>query len=115
MGDGVLKIWDHANNGQCRQVCKVPPSEGNEDAKAGGVTRLRWHPTLPFVFTACSDGTVRVWDARNGTIVHTLTGHADMINAIDCNFVSNSGVSLIVSGSDDNTVRLFEVDVAASS
>merc|ERR1712137_1319586 len=105
MGDGVLKIWDHANNGQCRQVCKVPASEGNEDAKAGGVTRLRWHPTLPFVFTACSDG----------TIVHTLTGHADMINAMDCNFVSNSGVSLIVSGSDDNTVRLFEVDVAASS
>ena len=108
--DGVIKIWDLANDGQCRQVCHVAESESN----AGGITRLRWHPTLPLVFTSSSDGAVRVWDARNGVLVKTLTGHSDMINDLDVTFFdpeNEGGMAVIVSGSDDKTVRIYELDI----
>lgn len=109
--DGVLKIWDLANDGQCRQVCRQAAAE---EASVGGITRLRWHPTLPLVFTSSSDGSVRVWDARNGSLVATLTGHADMINDLDVCFIdpeNQGGTAVIVSGSDDETVRVYELDV----
>mmetsp|Transcript_25402 Transcript_25402/g.45852 ORF Transcript_25402/g.45852 Transcript_25402/m.45852 type:complete len:479 (-) Transcript_25402:94-1530(-) len=109
--DGVLKIWDLANDGQCRQVCR--PAEADSDA--GGITRLKWHPTLPLVFTSSSDGIVRVWDARNGSLVKTLTGHADMINDLDVCFIepeNQGGTAVIVSGSDDKTIRIFEMNVS---
>jgi len=121
--DGILKIWDLTNNAQCRQICNVQSSEGDNDTTTtttttGGITQLRWHPTLPLVYTSCSDGAVRIWDARNGTLMQVLTGHTDMINTLDCNFIptnnnNNSGpMSIIVTGSDDKTIRVFEFDVA---
>jgi len=106
--DGVLKIWDLANDGQCRQVCH-PVSE---DSNAGGITRLVWHPTFPLVCTSSSDGNVRIWDARNGSLVQTLTGHSDMINDLDVSFIdaeNEGGTAVIVSGSDDKSVRIYEV------
>lgn len=109
--DGVLKIWDLANDGQCRQVCRYVT---DDEATAGGITRLQWHPTLPLVFTSSSDGVVRVWDARNGSLVKSLTGHSDMINDLDVCFIEpekEGGTAVIVCGSDDNSVRVYEVIV----
>jgi WD40 repeat protein len=108
--DGVLKIWD-LTNGQCRQVCSYGSSQSDSE-KTGGITRLQWHPTLPLVYTAGSDGVVRVWDARNGSMIAALTGHSDMINDMDVDTVD--GKAVIVSGSDDKSVRVFEVDIAAA-
>jgi WD40 repeat protein len=109
--DGQLKIWDLAN-GFCRQICSF--EKAGEQQTAGGITRLQWHPTLPLVYTAASDGVVRIWDARNGNLVTALTGHSDMINdmSICCGIVD--GKDVVVSGSDDNSVRVFEVDIAAA-
>lgn len=107
--DGVLKIWD-LTNGHCRQVC----SYGSEQTRAGGITRLQWHPTLPLVYTASSDGVVRIWDARNGNLVTALTGHSDMINDLAVQSLDDGNKAVMVSGSDDNTVRVFEVDIAAA-
>ena len=78
--DGVLKIWDLSNDGQCRQVCRY----ASDDTNAGGITKLVWHPTLPLIVTSSSDGIVCVWDARNGSCIKTLTGHTDMINDMTC-------------------------------
>lgn len=108
--DAVLKIWDLANDGQCRQVCRVT----SDETDVGGITRLQWHPTLPLVFTSSSDGIVRLWDARNGSLVKTLTGHVDMINDLNVCFIdpeNEGGTAIIVSGSDDKTVRVYELVV----
>jgi ribosome assembly protein SQT1 len=105
--DGKLKIWDLAMDGQCRQVC-VPSQEADEGADS--ITRLRWHPRLPVVFTTSISGKVRLWDARNGRLLTTLTGHTDMINETDMEF-GESGNTLVVTAGDDNSVRVFEVDV----
>lgn len=106
--DGVLKIWDLTNDGgQCRQVCP-PPGD------SAGITRLQWHPTLPLVLTCCADGAVRLWDARNGTLVKTMTGHGDIINDMGVDFFENGGTAIVCTGSDDKTVRVFEIDIAAA-
>lgn len=62
--DGNLKIWDLANY-TCRHVCQ----------HEGGIVRLKWHDWLPLVYTACTDGVVRLWDARSGQCLYQLTGH----------------------------------------
>lgn len=121
--DGTLKIFDLANNGQCRQVCRLPspPLSGDTmeegGAGGGGITRLQWHPTLPLVVTASTTGIVAIWDARNGRLLQTLTGHTDTINdmTVQCSSSSNGGDggnhTVIVTGSDDHSVRVFEVNV----
>lgn len=101
--DGIMKIWD-LTNGQCRQVCS-PEGDG-----ADSITRLRWHPTLPLVFTTTISGKNLMWDARNGSLLYTLTGHTDVINDIDIQFLDN-GTAVIVSAGDDKTVRVFELDI----
>lgn len=102
--DGVLKIWNlnvGGGSAQLRQKCI------RDDVKAG-ITRLRWHNSLPLVLASYTDGCVCIWDARVGTIVQTLTGHEDMINDMDVSFIDGGAASVVVTGSDDKAVKVFE-------
>ena len=105
--DGKLKIWDLTRDGQCRQVCTH-----SETNSTDSITRIAWHPTLPFVFAATINGAVRVWDARTGTLLHSLTSGsaADQINDMEIQFLPD-GSAVVVAGADDNVVRVFELDV----
>mmetsp|Transcript_24575 Transcript_24575/g.37641 ORF Transcript_24575/g.37641 Transcript_24575/m.37641 type:complete len:507 (-) Transcript_24575:39-1559(-) len=104
--DGVLKVWNMNVGGvggaQLRQKCTR-----GADVKAG-ITRLRWHNSLPLVIASYTDGVVCIWDARVGTVVGTFTGHEDMINDMDVSFVDGSNAAVIVTGSDDKSVKMFE-------
>lgn len=106
--DGKLKIWDLTKI-QCRQICAPTDTSSTES-----ITQIKWHPTLPFVFASTINGTVRVWDARNGNLLHTLTGGstADQINDMDIQFLPNQSAVIVTAG-DDNAVRVFELDVNA--
>jgi angio-associated migratory cell protein len=106
--DGVLKIWD-LTAGQLRQVCRV--TDGDTPVQEG-ITRLTWHNTLPVVFTATTTGTVRLWDARNGALIHTLSTGAtsSTINDMQVQFLAENK-AVIITASDDNVVRIFDVDV----
>ncbi|KAL3909311.1 MAG: hypothetical protein SGARI_002662, partial [Bacillariaceae sp.] len=102
--DGKLKIWDLSRNGQCRQVC-VPPlikgddddngnnNNNSDDAAPDSITRLQWHSTVPLVFTASVSGAIRLWDARNGNLIHTVTGGAEQINDMDVQFIPETGAA----------------------
>jgi WD40 repeat protein len=116
--DGKLKIWD-LTSGQCRQICDPTATEGNgdnadTDAVTDSITRIVWHPTLPFVFSSTINGRVRVWDARNGNLLRTLTGGstAEQINDMDIQFLPNGSVIIVAAG-DDKVVRVFELDTNA--
>jgi ribosome assembly protein SQT1 len=121
--DGVLKIWD-LTTGQCRQVCQ-PPRQADGGASAataaaspglsplGGITRLQWHPSLPLVVASTTLGRVHVWDARNGLLLHTLTGHVDVINDMSVLFHPHGGSATVVTAGEDRTVRVFELDAGA--
>ena len=43
------------------------------------MTALQWHHTQPFVCTASVDRNLRLWDARSGVCLLTLTGHRNII------------------------------------
>ncbi len=58
------------------------------------------------LFSGSNDTTIRIWDAVNCSLIHTLTGHTDWVLS-----VAFSPDSLrIVSGSDDETIRIWDAD-----
>lgn len=113
--DGILKIWDLTHGvGQCRQICKLT------SGSSGGVTHLNWHPTMPIVFVSYADGVVRLWDARDGTMVYSLTGGGsngdNQINDFATEFgglENGGGTADVVTANDDGTVKVYKVDVRA--
>ncbi len=114
--DGRLKIWDLTfDGGQCRQICEV------KDGQTGGVTRLKWHPKMPIIIASYSDAAVRLWDARNGTLVHTLTGgnsgEDNQANDISVEFFNTEngggGSAVIVTANDDGNAKVYNVDIGA--
>jgi WD40 repeat protein len=111
--DGKLKIWDLARDGgQLRHVCTTNDGLGSA---ADSITRLRWHPTFPLVFTAHISGKIQLWDARSGVLVHSLYGGQEQINDMDVQFSPMSqNIAFIVTASDDKAVRVFELDVNAA-
>jgi len=117
--DGILKIWDLSGTAaQCRQVCPPPVAgDSNEEdtttTTSGGITRLTWHPTLPLVFTSSTRGAVDLWDARNGQLLTSLTGHTQVLNDLEVQFLEGGNVALVTTASDDETIRVFTVNVAA--
>jgi WD40 repeat protein len=60
------------------------------------------------IVTASADGTTRVWDARDGTILAVLDRHAGAVN--DAAFLSDGR---IVSAGEDRTVRAYPCPTCA--
>ena len=118
--NGTLKVWDvtHGGQGQCRQVCRPPADEAG--GNVAGVTRVKWHPTLPLILASYTDGATRLWDARDGSLVTALTGgHAGvMINGMSAEFVGadapGGGTAVVVTAVDDGGVRVFEINIASA-
>ena len=58
------------------------------------------------VVSGSSDGTVKIWDAKTGTELCTLSGHSDCVQTVavfpDC--------TKVVSGSCDNTVKIWNLE-----
>ena len=107
--DGTLKIWD-LGNFNCRHVCAHgDPATG----EAAGVVKLRWHRHLPLIYTAATDGAVRLWDARSGALLQTLTGHEDMILDFDVAFgePGSGRGDVILTGADDGKAKVFYVNL----
>ena len=58
------------------------------------------------VLTASEDGTVRVWDTRNGNCIHLLTGHSDpQILA----FAQTPDAKTIITAGEDSDSLVFEI------
>lgn len=115
--DGVLKIWDLSMDAQCRQSCIAKDTNG-EVIQTGGITRLFWHPTVPVIFVSYTDGAVRLWNARNGNLVHTLTcGKQDnQINDFAIEILvgkdNQPGDAVVLTAHDDGTAKIFRVDIS---
>ena len=58
------------------------------------------------VYTASVDKTVGIWDVGSGARIKRLKGHTNFVNAIG---ESKKGQPLVVSGSDDCQVRIWDI------
>ena len=70
----------------------------------GGVLAVGWSPDGSRLVSGGYDGTVRVWQAGSGRLLHTLTGHTGGVLAVGW---SPDG-SRLVSGGYDGTVRVWD-------
>ena len=70
-------------------------------------TALATDPSGGFVFAAAGDGACYGWDAREGreAPVAVLRGHADLLHCV----AARHGANQVVTGSEDGTVRIFDV------
>ena len=106
--DNSLKVWDLAA-GICRSSC----------AHNGSVVSLKWHSVAPIIVSAALDRLVRIWDARSGTLLQSLTGHRDAVTSIELAPLpasedpTDTDTDVIVSVSDDKTARVFRIDYNA--
>jgi len=114
--DGVMKVWDLTHGvGQCRQICKL----SSEHDLCGGIIHLNWHPTMPLILVSYADGIVRLWDARDGTLLYSLSGGSstteNQINDFAAEFVGvengAGGTAHIATANDDGTIKVYNVDV----
>ena len=94
--DGRLIVWD-VQTSTIRNICEHEHE----------VLQLQWCPTTQLICSGSSDGKVRLWDHRTGHCERVLQGHFDKIQGLA---LSSDG-SIIVSGSDDHTARVFELSL----
>jgi len=90
--DSTVQIWD-VNTLQLR---------ANLQHEAG-VIRITTCPDTHLLVSGCLDGSIHAWDARAGKLLHVFTGHTAEV--LDLTVFGNK----IVSGSEDKTVRLWDL------
>lgn len=69
---------------------------------------VAWTPDGAHVLSASADKTVRAWDAESGKQVKKMSEHSGVVNSV-C--PARKGPPLLVSGSDDGSVKLWDLRV----
>ncbi|KHN95185.1 WD40/YVTN repeat-like-containing domain protein [Metarhizium album ARSEF 1941] len=71
----------------------------------GAILDLQWSRDSEVLFTASADMHLASWDLTSGTRIRRYVGHEEIVNAVD---VARRGEDLIVSGSDDSTIGIWD-------
>jgi len=71
------------------------------------VVGVAFDPGCEFLFTTCMESIVRVWNVANGSLVRTLSGHANGVRSVR---FSRDGRRM-TTASLDNTIRLWDAEL----
>jgi len=71
----------------------------------GAVLDLRWSRDSRTIYSASADMTIANWDLETGLRVRKHVGHEEVINCLD---LSRRGQDLLLSGSDDGTIGIWD-------
>lgn len=78
------------------------------------VHSVRWSPREPTALMSCGDdNTVRLWELATDTSVVSFRGHQDYVRC--GNFLPGQNSHIVVSGSYDQTVRLWDPRVPSAA
>ncbi|MBI2422945.1 MAG: protein kinase [Candidatus Hydrogenedentes bacterium] len=72
--------------------------------QGGEITGARFSASRPELAASCRDGRTRIWDYRDGTLLHELVGHTDAVNCLS--YSGNDGV--LATGGQDGDIRLWD-------
>ncbi|KAI0048047.1 WD40 repeat-like protein [Auriscalpium vulgare] len=72
------------------------------------VLDIQWSLFSPLIYSVSADHTLAYTDLSTGQRVRKIRAHREMINSVDRTLAGGAGVELIVTGSDDGTVRVWE-------
>lgn len=78
----------------------MQPSHG------GTICDLRFNYDGSLLYTASVDKTLGVWDVSTGSRIKRLKGHTNFVNAVG---ETKSRPALVVSGSDDCQVKVWDI------
>ncbi|RVE47117.1 hypothetical protein evm_008194 [Chilo suppressalis] len=84
--------------GQCENVMVM-------SGHTGAIMELCFSPDGSHLYTCATDNTVAVWDVPTGMRIKKLKGHTNFVNSVSG---ARRGPELLVSGSDDNTIKLWD-------
>ena len=71
----------------------------------GAVLDLRWSRDSKVIYSGSADTTVASWDLETGLRIRKHEGHEEVVNCID---ITKRGQELILSGSDDGSVSIWD-------
>ncbi len=114
--DKTLKVWA-LKTGQCTLTLQVEGNMSSNFVGAVAVTpdgrRAVSSPMHNFVSESnrVELNRIRVWDLETGKCLYTLSGHTDEVTAV----VLTSDGQRLVSGSEDNTIKVWDLDNSESS
>jgi hypothetical protein len=92
---GEVSIWNTLD-GRLRQTLKG----------AGDASSVSFNVDGRLAATGWSDGTIRLWRVRDGSLVKVLEGHQGRVT----NLAFGASGRVLVSGGDDQTIRLWRIE-----
>ncbi|XP_044759806.1 U5 small nuclear ribonucleoprotein 40 kDa protein [Coccinella septempunctata] len=95
--DRKILLW--SVYGECENISVMT-------GHTGAVMDLRFSRDGSNIFTASTDHTLGLWDVPTAQRIKKYKGHTNFVNCLD---VARRGPHLIVSGSDDNTVKIWDI------
>ncbi|WP_256371512.1 WD40 repeat domain-containing protein, partial [Micromonospora sp. MW-13] len=102
--DGTVLVWDAVTGAPLLTL---------GDHTSGAVAVTPWQAGSDrLLATADAHGTVRVWNADSGALLLTLEGHTGRVRTVT-SLQGEPGRRVVVSASDDHTVRLWSVSGGA--
>nr|CDS29015.1 U5 small nuclear ribonucleoprotein 40 kDa [Hymenolepis microstoma] len=94
--DRQVFVWE--TYGECANVAVMP-------GHGGAILDLALSTDGELLYSASSDKTVAIWDLNVCQRVKKIRGHQNIVNSVS---IARRGPQMIVSGSDDGTVRLWD-------
>lgn len=80
------------------------------DGHKGGVWGLGWSPDGQYLASAANDKTVRIWNARDGSVLSVCQGHTDGVRSVS--WAPDS--CRVLTASNDRTIRVWDALSGAS-
>ncbi|GAB2809054.1 hypothetical protein GCM10027043_05310 [Ferruginibacter profundus] len=105
--DDIPKIWD-ADNGRLLYNLNKEGYRVDKKEKADGQDFIsaKFSPDSKYAATTSYDGYIRIWDTKNGKLIHRLEGHKGYISSINFSFDS----LYLLSSSFDLSCKLWDLN-----